>query len=104
MSTAGGLLLHGEPDGNFVARDIKNGDELVKFQTGAGVSSPAATFEVDGEQYIAIMSGGNRIQLSATGDYLWALKLGGTVPPAPAPREPPQIHPERGTEPPPPLR
>ncbi len=104
LSTAGGLLLHGEPDGHFVARDIKNGDELFKFQTGAGVSSPAATFEVDGEQYIAVMSSGNRIQLSATGDYLWAFKLGGTVPPAPAPREPPRIHPERGGDPPPPLR
>jgi quinohemoprotein ethanol dehydrogenase len=104
LSTAGGLLLHGEPDGNFVARDIANGDELFKFQTGAGVSSPAATFEVDGEQYIAVMSSGNRIQLSAAGDYLWTFKLGGTVPPAPAPREPPQIHPERGQEPPTPLR
>ena len=47
-----------------MARDIANGDELFKFQTGAGVSSPAATFEVDGEQYIAVMSSGNRIQLS----------------------------------------
>jgi PQQ-dependent dehydrogenase (methanol/ethanol family) len=104
LSTAGGLILHGEPDGNLVARDITNGDELFKFQTGAGVSSPVATYEVDGEQYIALMSGGNRIQLSAVGDYLWSLKLGGTVPPAQAPREPPTIHPERGSEPSAPLR
>lgn len=104
LTTAGGLILNGEPDGNFVVRDITNGEELVKFQTGAGVSSPASTFEVDGEQYIAVMSSGNRIQISQAGDYLWALKLGGTVPPAPAPREPPTIHPERGQELPTPLR
>ena len=93
LSTAGGLIFHGEPDGNVVARDIRNGDELWKFQTGAGANAPVSTFVVDGAQYIAIMSGGNRLLLSQPGDYLWALKLGGTVPPAPAPREPPLIHP-----------
>lgn len=94
LSTAGGLIFHGEPDGNLVARDIRNGDELWKFQTGAGASAPASTYEVDGEQYIAIMSSGNRLLLTQPGDYLWAVKLGGTVPPAPAPREPPVLHPE----------
>jgi quinohemoprotein ethanol dehydrogenase len=98
LSTAGGLLFHGEPDGNLVARDIRNGDELWKFQTGAGANAAPSTFEVDGEQYVAIMSGGNRLLLSERGDYLWAVKLGGTVPPAPAPREPPRIHPDQGQE------
>ena len=102
MSTAGGLIFHGEPDGNLVARDIKNGEELWKFQTGAGANAPASTYEVDGVQYVAIMSGGNRLLLSQPGDFLWALKLGGTVPPAPAPREPPLIHPETAAAQPPP--
>ena len=56
----------------------------MKFQTGAGANGPVSTFEADGEQYVAVMSSGNRIQLSATGDYLWALKLGGTLPASPA--------------------
>jgi PQQ-dependent dehydrogenase (methanol/ethanol family) len=94
LSTAGGLILHGEPDGHIVARDIRNGDELWKFQTGAGANAPASTFEVDGEQYVAIMSGGNRLLLSQRGDYLWAFKLGGTVPPPPAAKEPPTVHPD----------
>ena len=94
LSTAGGLIFHGEPDGHLVARDIRNGEELWKFQTGAGANAPPSTYEVDGEQYVAIMSGGNRILLSQPGDYVWAFKLGGTVPPAPAPREPPLVQPE----------
>jgi quinohemoprotein ethanol dehydrogenase len=98
LSTAGGLIFHGEPDGHLVARDIANGNELWKFQTGAGANAPPSTFEVDGEQYVAIMSGGNRLLLSQPGDFLWAVKLGGTVPPAPAPREPPSIHPDQGQE------
>ena len=98
LSTAGGLIFHGDPDGNLVARDIRNGDEVWKFQTGAGANAPASTFEVDGEQYVAIMSGGNRLLLSQRGDYLWAFKLGGKVPPAPAPPEPPLVHPDQGQE------
>ena len=98
LSTASGLIFHGEPDGHLVARDIKNGDELWKFQTGAGANAPASTFEVDGEQYVAIMSGGNRLLLSQRGDVLWVFKLGGTVPQAPAAKEPPTVHPDFNQE------
>ena len=38
--TAGGLLLRGEPDGNFVALDAKTGELLWKFQTGFGPDAP----------------------------------------------------------------
>ena len=93
LSTAGGLLLHGESDGNLVAYDILNGDVLWTFQTGAGADAPVATYEVNGEQYIAVLAGGNQFQLSGRGDRLWAVKIGGTVPPAPAPPEPPTIQP-----------
>ena len=96
LSTAGGLIFSGQPDGNLVAYDINNGEELWKFQTGAGANAAPSTYEVDGEQYVAIMSGGNRLTLSQPGDYVWSFKLGGTVPEAPAPREPPLIHPDTG--------
>jgi len=65
---SGGFLLRGEPDGNFVAVDAKTGDVLWKFQTGFGSDAPATVYEVDGEQYIAITTGGNSIQGSAYGD------------------------------------
>src|SRR5205807_10473182 len=60
------------------------------FQTDAGVPTTPITYEVDGEQYIAVLAGGQfyPYEDSPRGDHLWALKLGGTVPPAPAPRPP----------------
>ena len=99
LSTAGGLLFYGESDGNVVAADIKNGNALWKFQTGAGADTPPIMYEVDGEQYLAILSGGNGFNLSAHGDSLWGFKLGGTVPPAPAPAAPPVIQPSNSTLP-----
>ena len=63
--TAGGLLLRGEPDGNFVVLNAKTGDKLCQFQTGFGADAPPIVYEVDGQQYISIVTGGNRIQGSA---------------------------------------
>jgi PQQ-dependent dehydrogenase (methanol/ethanol family) len=93
LGTASGLIFHGEPDGRLVAYDMKNGSELWSFQTGAGADAPVITYEVEGEQYLAILSGGNTFQLSAHGDNLWAFKLGGKLPPAPAPEPPPLTQP-----------
>ncbi len=93
LSTAGGLLFSGRPDGHLVAYDIRNGEQLWRFQTGAGADAGVSTYEVDGEQYVAIMAGGNRVLRSERGDYLWAFKLGATLPEAPAPQAPPLIQP-----------
>ena len=89
LTTASGLIFHGESDGRFVAYDVKDGKELWSFQTGAGADAPAMTYEVNGQQYVAILAGGSgNYQLSQHGDNLWAFKLGGTIPPAAAPLEP----------------
>ena len=79
--TAGGLLLRGEPDGNFVALDAKTGETLWKFQTGFGADAPAMVYEVDGDQYTAIVTGGNSIQGSAYGEAVWAFSLKGQLGP-----------------------
>jgi quinohemoprotein ethanol dehydrogenase len=79
--TAGGLLLRGEPDGNFVALDAKTGETLWKFQTGFGADAPAMVYEVDGDQYLAIVTGGNSIQGSAYGDAVWTFSLRGQLGP-----------------------
>ncbi|HEX4507396.1 MAG TPA: PQQ-binding-like beta-propeller repeat protein [Alphaproteobacteria bacterium] len=78
-TTAGGLLFHGEPDGNLQALDAKTGDVLWQFQTGANESGPAAVYEIDGQEYVAVLGTQN----------LWAFRLGGTLPPLPAPPIPP---------------
>ena len=85
LSTATGLLFHGESDGHLVVHDAVTGDVLWKFQTGAGADAPVATYELGGEQYVAILAGGNQYMSSAMGDNLWAFKLGGTLPEATAP-------------------
>jgi len=86
--TAGGLVFRGEPDGNFLALDAKSGKELWRFQTGFGADAPPIFYEVDGEQYVAIATGGNQLQGSAYGDAVWAFSLKGQLgplwpPPAP---------------------
>ena len=79
LATAGGLLFHGEPDGNFQAYDAKTGTRLWQWQTGAGADAPAVTYEIDGVQYVAIASGGVAIQTSsANGDMVWAFSLQGS--------------------------
>jgi len=87
-TTAGGLVFRGDPDGNFLAIDAKTGQELWRFQTGFGADATPAVYEVDGEEYVAIATGGNQGALSANGDAVWAFSLKGQVgplwpPPAP---------------------
>jgi alcohol dehydrogenase (cytochrome c) len=77
LATGGGLLFRGDPSGNFEAYDAKTGQSLWQFQTGVGgARGPAMSYQVDGEQYVAV----------AMGSAFWAFKLGGTLTPQPAPR------------------
>jgi quinohemoprotein ethanol dehydrogenase len=79
--TAGGLVFRGEPDGNFLALDARTGQELWRFQTGFGADAPPVTYEVDGEQFVAIATGGNQLQGSSGGDAVWAFSLKGQLSP-----------------------
>jgi plastocyanin len=90
LTTRGGVMFQGWPNGELHAFDDRNGDILWSFQTGAGVHTSPISYEVDGEQYIAVFAGGNRLPYRdiPLGDHLWAFKLGGTVAPAPAPTLP----------------
>jgi PQQ-dependent dehydrogenase (methanol/ethanol family) len=91
LTTGSDLLFIGQPDGNLLCLDARNGHELWRFQTGAAISSSPIMYEVDGEQYLAVYAGGTNIPYGSSaprGDYLWAFKIGGTVPPAPTPPAP----------------
>jgi alcohol dehydrogenase (cytochrome c) len=79
--TAGGLVFRGEPDGNVLALDAKTGEELWRFQSGFGADAPPVVYEVDGEQYVAIASGGNQGTGSAYGDAVWSFSLKGQLGP-----------------------
>lgn len=81
LSTASDLLFIGLQDGNFLAMDAATGRELWRFQTGAGIAAGPITYEIDGEQYVAIFAAGTTIPYGNSvtrGDALWAFKLGGS--------------------------
>jgi len=89
LGTASGVMFVGQQDGTLLALDMADGKELWRSQTGSGVHSSPATYEVDGQQYVAVLAGGARVPYSSPqGDDLWGYKLGGTVPQAVAPPPP----------------
>jgi alcohol dehydrogenase (cytochrome c) len=74
LTTAGGLMFRGAPDGLVEALDARTGARVWVFQTapeGARMRpGPAVTYELDGQQFIAIPMGRD----------LWAFALDGPVP------------------------
>ncbi len=63
LSTAGGLIFTGYTDGTFAAYDDNTLDQLWKINVGTGFNAPPMTFEVDGKQYVAILSGLSKIAM-----------------------------------------
>ena len=57
LSTGGGLVFAGDLDRYFRAYDVRNGEVLWQTRLGTSVQGFPVSFEVDGEQYIAISSG-----------------------------------------------
>jgi quinohemoprotein ethanol dehydrogenase len=90
LTTAGNLLFQGTGDGRFVAYAADTGKSLWAVPTLIGIIAPPVTYEVDGEQYVAVMAGyggagavtGGDPRTMASGRYLneghvLAFKLGG---------------------------
>ena len=83
LVTKGGVLFTGDQRGRFLAFDAKTGKELWKFQTGSGINASPITYELDGKQYIAILSGMGgdpTFYYSAPkGGMLWVFAIDGKV-------------------------
>ena len=87
LTTGGNLVFTGTPEGYFKALNASTGKELWKFQTGSGIVSSPVTWEQDGQQYVAIVSGwggavplwggevAKRIKTLNQGGSLWVFKL-----------------------------
>ena len=87
LTTAGGLTFYGTPEGYLKALDAKTGKEVWSFQTGSGVVAPPVTWEVNGEQFIAVASGwggavplwggdvARRVNFLEQGGSVWVFKL-----------------------------
>ena len=57
LSTAGGVVFAGEHKGLFTAVDARSGKPLWHFNTGALITSAPISYGIDGQQYVAIISG-----------------------------------------------
>jgi len=87
LTTGGNLVFFGTPEGYLNALDAKTGELLWRFQTGSGIVGIPVTWEMDGEQYIAVPSGwggavplwggdvAKRIKTLNQGGSLWVFKL-----------------------------
>ncbi len=57
LATAGNLVFQGTADARFVAYNATTGDKLWETATGTGVLAGAATYMVDGKQYVSVAAG-----------------------------------------------
>jgi quinohemoprotein ethanol dehydrogenase len=98
VSTAGNLVFQGTGMGQFIAYRADTGERLWSAETQAGVLAAPISYEVDGEQYVAVevgwggafgLAAGELALVSHTASNLprvLVFKLGGTaqLPPLPA--------------------
>ncbi len=87
LTTGGNLVFWGTPEGFLQAADAKTGKIVWKFQTGSGVVAPPVTWEDQGEQYVAVVSGwggavplwggdvAKRVNYLEQGGSVWVFKL-----------------------------
>ena len=57
LSTGGGLVFQGRGTGDLVALDAGTGEELHRVYVGLSMMAAPMTYVIDGEQYIAILTG-----------------------------------------------
>ena len=87
MTTAGNLVFWGTPEGYLKAADAKTGKVLWQFQTGSGVVAPPISWEDNGTQYVAVVSGwggafplwggdvAKKVNFLEQGGSVWVFKL-----------------------------
>jgi PQQ-dependent dehydrogenase (methanol/ethanol family) len=102
LATAGGLVFSGNHNGEFAAYDAATGQRLWAMPTQARIVAAASTYEIGGEQYVAVLVGARGLpngasrtsRVSGNNSRLLVYKLGAhaslpteTVSNADAPRE-----------------
>ncbi|MBK7664689.1 MAG: methanol/ethanol family PQQ-dependent dehydrogenase [Sterolibacteriaceae bacterium] len=87
LTTKGGLVFWGTPEGFLKAADAKTGKEVWSFNVGTGIVAPPITWEQDGEQYIGVAAGwggavplwggdvAKRVNMLNQGGSMWVFKL-----------------------------
>ena len=57
LATAGDVVFYGTLEGYLKAVDAETGEELYRFKTPSGIIGNVMTYEHDGKQYVAVLSG-----------------------------------------------
>jgi quinohemoprotein ethanol dehydrogenase len=57
LSTAGNLVFQGRADGYFAAYRADTGELVWEYPVGVGIIAAPVTYQVNGEQYVAVLAG-----------------------------------------------
>ena len=57
LATAGDVVFYGTLEGHLKAVDAETGEELYSFKTPSGIIGNVMSYEQDGRQYVAVLSG-----------------------------------------------
>ena len=103
VSTAGGLIFEGNATGEFAAYRADNGTKVWSFDAQSPVMAGPSTFTVNGEQYVAVLSGWGGTYALVPGIVSWksgnlknisrvlVFKVGGTAKLPPLPTAAPKV-------------
>jgi alcohol dehydrogenase (cytochrome c)/quinohemoprotein ethanol dehydrogenase len=67
LATGGGLVFQGNATGQFVAYSAKDGGKLWSFPAQTGIVAAPISYELDGEQYVAVLAGWGGVWALAPG-------------------------------------
>lgn len=104
LTTAGNLVIQGTSSGQLIVYRADTGEKLQDITVGTGIMAAPVTYEIDGEQYVAVLAGFGGavapVYPKEMAGYTWqnygrilAFKLGGGKTPLP-PLRTPQTTPE----------
>ncbi len=103
LATAGGLVFQGNSaNREFAAYRATDGEKLWSAPVHTGIVAGPITYELDGEQYVAVAAGNNQgvDYYASNGSRLLVFRLGGTaVLPPPPEFTPAPINPPRDEQP-----
>jgi PQQ-dependent dehydrogenase (methanol/ethanol family) len=77
LTTAGGLVFHGETGGAFAAVDARTGKTLWIFRANANWRAPPMTYTLKGRQYVAVAAGANILSFALGKDPSTLFGAGG---------------------------
>jgi mono/diheme cytochrome c family protein len=70
LATAGGLVFQGTGDGQFLAMDARTGKMLWSTDNQAATLAGPVSYEINGEQYVAVLSGSGSLLFLIAGFLL----------------------------------